>query len=65
VGFTLRFINPAWAGNHIVEAELSITDDDLRDFNIVISANYNDAHKKAHLVKMSERDYNALYNTQH
>lgn len=27
------FIDPAWAGNHIVEAEISITRNDLLDYS--------------------------------
>ena len=56
------FLNPAWAGNHVVETELSITRDDLLDFsNPSVSDSYEEAHKKAYLRYMSEEDYNLLY----
>lgn len=56
------FLNPAWAGNHIVETELSITRNDLLDFSDpLVSDSYKEAHKKAHLRHMSEQDYSLLY----
>lgn len=59
------FLNPAWAGNHIVETELSITRDDLLDFSKpLVSDSYAEAHKKAHLTQMSKEDYDFLYESQ-
>ena len=58
------FLNPAWAGNHVVETELSITRNDLLDFsNTLVSDSYEEAHKKAYLTQMSEEDYNFLYSS--
>jgi len=55
------FIWPAWAGNHIVEAELRIERNDLLDFALEVSDCYEDAHKKAYLSQMSEEDYKILF----
>jgi len=56
------FLNPAWAGNNVVETELSITRDDLLEFSKpLVSDSYEEAHKKAYLRHMSEEDYNLLY----
>lgn len=57
------FIGPAWAGNHIVEAEIHIQHNDLLDFlyMLEISQSYEEAHKKAHLSQMSEDDYKILF----
>lgn len=55
------FLSPAWAGNHIVEAEISITRNDLQDFSIsLVSDTYAEARKKAYLKYMSEEDYKLL-----
>lgn len=51
------FFAPAWAGNHIVEAELHITRNNLLDYNVLVSEDYWTAHQKAHLTIMSEHDY--------
>lgn len=56
------FLNPAWAGSHVVETELSITRNDLLDFSSpLVSDSYAEAHKKAYLRHMSEEDYKLLY----
>lgn len=56
------FLSPAWAGNHVVETEISITRNDLLDYNeSLVSDTYAEAHKKAYLRNMSEEDYNFLY----
>lgn len=56
------FLSPASAGNHVVEAEISMTRDDLLDFSKpLVSDSYAEAHKKAHLTQMSEEEYNFLY----
>lgn len=56
------FLKPSWAGNHIVETELSITRNDLLDYSKpLVSDSYVEAHKKAYLSQMSEEDYNCLY----
>lgn len=57
------FLNPAWAGNHVVEIELSITRNDLLDLfdKSLVSDSYKEAHKKAYLRHMSEEDYNFFY----
>lgn len=56
------FLNPAWAGNYVVETELSITRNDLLDFsNSLVSDSYEEARKKAYLRHMGEEDYKLLY----
>lgn len=56
------FIRPAWAGNHIVEAELLISTSDLSEFKHgLVCGSYAKAHKKAFLSQMSEKDYDFLY----
>lgn len=55
------FLEPAWAGNHVVEALLQINKSDIKDFSIEISPSYEEAHKKAHLTQMLLEDYEALY----
>lgn len=56
------FIKPAWAGNHIVEAELLISTSDLSDFKHgLVCDSYEKAHRKAYLSQMSEKDYDFLY----
>lgn len=56
------FIDPAWVGNHIVEAEISLTRNDLLDYSKpLVSDSYAEAHKKAYLTQMSEEDYDFLY----
>lgn len=53
------FLNPSWAGNHIVETELLISREDLLDYSRpLVSDSYKEAHKKAHLTQMSEEEYN-------
>ena len=55
------FIKPAWAGNHIVEAELLISTNDLNEYDSVVCDSYSKAHRKAFLSEMSEEDYDFLY----
>ena len=56
------FIEPAWGGNHVVEAEISMTRNDLLDYSQpLVSDSYAEAHKKAYLTQMSEEDYDLLY----
>jgi hypothetical protein len=55
------FIAPSWAGNHIVEAELSIRRDDLLNYSLMVSDSYEEARKKAYCSQMSEDDYYLLY----
>ena len=42
------FIEPAWAGNHISEAILLITDIELEYYQIPVFDNYNEASNFAH-----------------
>lgn len=55
------FIKPAWAGNHIVEAELLISANDLDEYKYGLYGSYEKAHRKAYLSQMSEEDYDFLY----
>ena len=56
------FLRPAWAGNHIVEAELLISTIDLSEYDYSLVCNsYAEAHRKAHLSQMSEKDYDYFY----
>ena len=53
----IAFLAPAWAGNHIVEVEIIITQEDLKDYGLRIHSTYKEAHKQAHLTIMSKEDY--------
>lgn len=56
------FIYPSSAGNHVVEAELLISTDDLREYDdSLVCDSYSKAHRKAFLSQMSEEDYDFLY----
>lgn len=55
------FIEPSWAGNHVVEVELLITTNDLNEYDSVICNSYSEAHRIAFLTQMSEEDYDFLY----
>ncbi|HHX70545.1 MAG TPA: hypothetical protein GX708_21145 [Gallicola sp.] len=55
------FIEPSFAGNHVVEAELIISANDLSEYDSVICDSYSEAHRKAFLSQMSEKDYDFLY----
>jgi len=58
------FILPSSAGNHIVETELLISANDLSQYDSVICDSYSEAHRKAFLTQMSEKDYDFLYEIQ-
>jgi hypothetical protein len=58
------FIEPTSAGNHVIEAELLVSADDLGAYGSLICDSYSEAHRKAFLTQMSEKDYNFLYEIQ-
>lgn len=55
------FIEPSSAGNSIVEAELLISTNDLNEYDSLVCDSYSEAHRKAFLSQMSEKDYDFLY----
>ena len=60
-GYYDAFILPAWAGNHIVEAKIIISDEDLSDYDLPIFTKYKSAHKYAYTQIMSEEQYLSMY----
>lgn len=56
------FISPAYAGNTVIEVELTITSMKLEDFaKEIVCDSYSVAHRQANLTIMSEEDYEYLY----
>lgn len=56
------FFQPAWGGNHIVEAELLIREDDLADYKTSLLCNsYAEAHMKANIKAFYGYRYAELY----